>query len=401
VVLNEADAPQTETTAARPTVSRRVHGLDTLRSVAIIAVMLFHASAYHGEGTLPDWLVPVARLGWMGVDLFFVLSGYLITSQLMQPYLRGERPGLWAFYRNRLFRVLPAYLVVLAMYYWMPDWNEDPGHLSSLGHYLTFTYNLLVDYAEHGAFSHAWSLCVEEHFYLLLPVIVLVMMRRPSLRKTVMVMGALVLMGIAVRSYFLLHALQPLSRAGDAFGQVYIERIYYPTYSRLDGLLAGVALALVKAFRPTWWNALAAHGHALLTGGVALVGVSVYLFKDRWETAFGAPAVGVAIGFPLLAVGFAMLVACALSANGLLRWKAPGAQLIATLAYSLYLTSKEMIHLVDDWFPKIAEGHMATWLAAYAACSLIAATMLYWCVEKPFLMLRDRRGIRGQGSGVS
>jgi len=383
--LNGADAAQSATT-----VSRRVHGLDTLRSVAIGAVLLFHANVYHGEGTLPDWLVPMARVGWMGVDLFFVLSGYLITSQLARPYLRGERPGLWSFYRNRLFRVLPAYLVVLAMYYWVPNWNEEPGELAALGNYLTFTYNLLVDFSNHHAFSHAWSLCVEEHFYLLLPVIVLVMMRRPSLLKTAMAIGALVLMGIAVRSYFLVHALQPMSRAGENFGLVYMTRIYYPTYSRLDGLLAGVALALIRAYRPSWWTVLTAHGHALLVSGGALVGVAVYLFKDRWESVFGAPAVGIAIGFPLLAVGLGLLVACALSTNGLLRYRVPGAQLIATLAYSLYLTSKELIHLVDDWFPKIAEGHMAAWLSVYAACCLIVAAVLYWCVEKPFLILRDR-----------
>ena len=109
-------------------------------------------------------------------------------------------------------------------------------------------------------------------------------------------------------------------------------------------------------------------------------GVSAAATKD-WGT--GAMVAG--------CVGLGLLVACALSTNGLLRWRLPGAQLIATLAYSLYLTSKEVIHLVDDWFPKIAEGHMLAWLVVYSACSLIVATVLYWCVEKPFLMLRDRR----------
>jgi peptidoglycan/LPS O-acetylase OafA/YrhL len=62
----------------------RFHGLDTLRAVAICAVIFFHLLTYHSQ-TLPDALVPVARLGWMGVDLFFVLSGYLIASQLFRP----------------------------------------------------------------------------------------------------------------------------------------------------------------------------------------------------------------------------------------------------------------------------------------------------------------------------
>ena len=69
----------------------RAHGLDTLRSVAIVVVMVYHAHVFHGEGTLPAALVPAANLGWMGVDLFFVLSGYLISSQFLKPYLAGAQ----------------------------------------------------------------------------------------------------------------------------------------------------------------------------------------------------------------------------------------------------------------------------------------------------------------------
>jgi len=369
----------------------RDHGLDTLRSLAILSVILFHVNAYHGEGTLPDLLVPVARLGWMGVDLFFVLSGYLIGSQLFRPYLAGEHPGPWSFYRNRLFRVLPAYFVVLALYYVFPAWSEDTGHMAPLWEYVTFTFNLFVDYSVYQAFSHVWSLCVEEHFYLLLPLIVLAMMRKPSFKKTAALLAGLVLFGICIRAYFLFHVLQPLDNADHSFGVAYIERIYYPTYSRVDGLLAGVTLALIKTFRPVWWNALARRGHTLLCVGAALVGLAIYLFKDRWESVDGAAAVGVAIGFPLLALGLGMLVASSLSFNGWLRFKVPGATLIATLAYSLYLTQKEVIHLVDLCFPAIANAGMVPWLALYAACSLAVAAALYLCVERPFLILRDRR----------
>jgi peptidoglycan/LPS O-acetylase OafA/YrhL len=343
--------------------SGRAHGLDTLRSLAIVSVILFHVNAYHGEGTLPDALVTVARLGWMGVDLFFILSGYLIGSQLFRPYFAGETPGPWSFYRNRLFRVLPAYLVVLALYYVLPVWSEDPGHMAPLWEYLTFTFNLFVDYSVYQAFSHVWSLCIEEHFYLLLPVIVLVMMRKPSFKKTAALLAGLVLFGICVLAFFLLHVLQPLDRAEQPFAAAYIERIYYPTYSRLDGLLAGVTLALIKTFRPVWWNALMQRGHMLLCGGLALVGVSIYLFKDRWESVDGVEAVGVVVGFPLLALGLCLLVASSLSTHGWMRIKVPGAKLIATLAYSLYLTQKEVIHLVDLCFPAIAKMGMYPWLA--------------------------------------
>lgn len=369
----------------------RAHGLDTLRSLAILSVIVFHVYSFHAEGTLPGFLVPAARMGWMGVDLFFVLSGYLIASQLLRPYLAGERPGLWEFYRNRLYRVLPAYLAVLALYFTVPVWTEDPA-LSPIWEFLTFTLNLFINYHVDQGFSHAWSLCVEEHFYLFLPLIVLAMMRKPSFRKTATLVAGLVLLGIFLRSFILFHTLRPLDRAGQPFGLDYIERIYYPTYSRLDGLLAGVTLALVKTFRPGWWSALTKRGHALSCVGIGLVGVATWLFKDRWVSVSGVSACGTAIGFPVLSLGLGLLVASALSTNGLLsRWKVPGAKLMATLAYSLYLTHKALIHLVDLCFPALFKAGGTLWVGVYAACCLLVAGTLYLCVERPFLMLRDKR----------
>jgi peptidoglycan/LPS O-acetylase OafA/YrhL len=87
-------------------------------------------------------------------------------------------------------------------------------------------------------------------------------------------------------------------------------------------------------------------------------------------------------------------VASALSTNGLLsRVKIPGAKLIATLAYSLYLTHKELIHLVDRCIPAIAQAHVFLWLVVYAFSCLIVAAALYLCIERPFLILRDRGSI--------
>ena len=106
----------------------RLHGLDTLRAIAIVVVILFHAYTFG-----PAALHPIASFGWMGVDLFFVLSGYLIGTQLLRPYTRGQRPSLISFYWRRSIRVLPAYWVVLALYFLWPAWRESP-HLSPLWH---------------------------------------------------------------------------------------------------------------------------------------------------------------------------------------------------------------------------------------------------------------------------
>lgn len=368
----------------------RVHGLDTLRSLAIIVVILFHIAIRHDAGTLPDVIVPAVQMGWMGVDLFFVLSGYLIGSQLLRSYQATERPRLWDFYRNRLYRVLPAYLAVLALYFCVPVWREL-NIIAPLCRFLTFTFNLVPDLSISKAFSHVWSLCIEEHFYLLLPLITMLMMRKPSLRKTVTLFAALVLSGIGYRTFILLHSLQPMGADDPSFGLVYLERIYFPTYSRLDGLLAGLALALICTFRPQWWSVWSRRGHTMLCLGLALVGIAIWLFNDRWDSVTGTSAWGTAIGFPLLSLGLGLIVASALSQNGILsRVKVPGAKLIATLAYSLYLTHKELIHLVDLSFPALFQTGRYPWLAVYAALCLLVATALYLCVERPFLRLRNR-----------
>ncbi len=206
-------------------------GLDTLRALAILVVML-----YHLQGALPEWMAGVGQYGWMGVDLFFCLSGYLIGSQLLKPYGLGGVPSLREFYRRRVYRILPAYLFVLMLYVAWPGWREAR-MLPPLWKMLTFTANLGFD-VKRRAFSHVWSLCVEEHFYLALPVLVMGMMRRPSVKKTVGLIVAVVVLGALYRGYELLPVLAPFGwTAGREAPAFFFRTLYYPTYTRLDGLV--------------------------------------------------------------------------------------------------------------------------------------------------------------------
>ena len=364
----------------------RLNGLDTLRALAIALVML-----YHLNGRLPESLAWGRRIGWMGVDLFFALSGYLIGSQLLRPVHAGEPVSLRDFYRKRAYRILPAYLVVLAVYVVWPAGREANG-ISPLWEFLTFTENLFVDYAKNQAFSHVWSLCVEEHFYLVLPLLVLWLSKKASVGKTVAVMLLFVALGIVMRSYTLVHVLWKLSPQEDIYSVRYIERVYYPTWARLDGLIAGVGLALMRIFRPVWWVAMTRWASAVLVGGVALVGCSVWMFYDRFDSNSGVAAVSTVIGFPVMSLGMAMMVAAAADARCWFgRWRVPGARVVATLAFSLYLTHKEVVSVVNEHLPNWAGER--TWAAAvlYVGSSLLVAGVLYLGVERPFLKLRDWR----------
>ena len=378
----------------------RAPGLDLMRGIAILWVMLFHFRYTH----LPHVFYWPARYGWLGVDLFFVLSGYLIGSQLMWPYLKGSTPSLSGFYFRRAFRILPAYLTVLALYFAIPGFREAPG-LSPAWQFLTFTENFRINYAVDQAFSHVWSLCVEEHFYLLLPLLVLVLMRKPRFGKAVALILGILAFGIAIRGYIYLHQLKPLLLAGnDDFYLRYVERIYYPTDTRLDGLLVGVVLASVKTFRPLWWEKMMSRSYLLLILGVLSCGGAMWLFFDR----FGF--YGTVVGFPLMSLGLALLVASSISPQvlGWLERVLPGTwgerirslsaqsfNVMATLAYSLYLTHKQIGHLDHLYLSSYMQSGGWSSVMILFSSSVIAATLLYLLVERPFLRLRERLSARG------
>lgn len=354
----------------------RLFGLDTLRALAVIVVMLYHLTIF---GELPSRLLPVTYFGWMGVDLFFVLSGFLIGQQALKPYLTQQRLSLAEFYRRRAYRILPAYLAVLALYVLVPGWREAP-RLAPLWKFLTFTMNFGFSF-DRRAFSHAWSLCVEEHFYLILPLLVVLLMRRPSTRKTIAVFASVVLFGIVLRAFLVTH-----------YPNEVWTGIYYPSYTRLDGLLTGVALAVVRTFRPAWWQLLMRRGHTLSLAGAVCIGCVLWMFRNHdLGNDTGSAMWGVIFGFPLLSLGLGLLTASSVSMNGVLaRIRIPGAETLATLAFSLYLTHKAVGHLMLQHFPKItAPQGPASWLLYPVAC-FSAAWLLHVAVERPFLHLRDR-----------
>ena len=375
-----------------------------MRGLAILWVMLFH---FHFMMTLPHVLYWPARYGWMGVDLFFLLSGYLIGSQLLRPYLRGGAPSLGGFYFRRAFRILPAYLTVLTLYFAVPGFREAPG-ISPAWQFLSFTENFRINYAVDHAFSHVWSLCVEEHFYLVLPLLVLILMRKPRFGSTVALILAILAFGIVVRGYIYLHQLKPLLLAGDEdFYLRYTERIYYPTHTRLDGLLVGVVLACVKTFRPLWWGKMMSRGYVMLTAGLLCCGSAMWLFHDR----FGFP--GTLVGFPLMSVGLGLLMSSSISPQVVesLRRLLPGAMgdrireyscaafaVMATLAYSTYLTHKEIGHLDTVHFARWMQPGGWPAFAVAMSTSLLVAAALYLAIERPFLRVRERISTRRSSS---
>jgi peptidoglycan/LPS O-acetylase OafA/YrhL len=368
--------------------SSRNHGLDTLRALAIMLVFANHYMSFVSHEATFGWF---SEIGWAGVDLFFALSGYLIGNQIFAG-MRGAAGqdgfSLWRFYARRLLRTLPAYYVVLAMYAFWPYWAGDLPH-APWWKYLTFTLNF--DLKPGTLFSHAWSLCVEEQFYLLLPPAALAIGavaagggQASRLRGRIALglgWGAL-LAAVAAGMWLRDSWWQPSMDQGERGSRSYYILIYYSTLARFDELLAGVALAMLRNFHPALWQRLTRHGNWMLAAGAALTAVAFWLLLEyHFSRAMSV------FGYPLLGLAFAALLLAALSEGALLqRTRIPGMGAIAIWSYSIYLTHKQLcILLAEHWAPDEALS-----IALMIAASMFAGWLLYFAVEAPFMKIRER-----------
>ena len=372
-------------------ISTRANGLDTLRAAAIALVFMNHYMAFVSSEPTFGW---GSVAGWTGVDLFFVLSGYLISNQLFAGLARGATLSPRLFYARRAFRTLPAFWVVLGLYFLFPTFmggNTPP----PLWRFLTFTQNLGL----HGgtAFSHAWSLCIEEQFYLILPLLLVAGARLSCNRSqgwTLIL--ALLLVGVVSRS--LLWTTYGPDKPG------YYPHIYYSTLCRFDEFLPGIAVAMLKNFHRPLWQRMTRHGHFWTLIGAAAVATMLYCV-DRFYNidGYGYTFFMTAAGYSLNAMAFALLVIAALSPNSwLARMRIPGAYHIALWSYSTYLSHKAVqIVLARNLTPwQLPSFELACIILATA---IVIGALLYYVVERPFMALRDRRvpsNFIGHGTGV-
>jgi peptidoglycan/LPS O-acetylase OafA/YrhL len=259
--------------------------LDGVRALAVLAVVV-----YHFGGGAPSWLPG----GFLGVDVFFVLSGYLITSLLLTEYARTGRVALGAFWARRAQRLLPALVVVLlavcAWVWWASPVNDYPKRRGDVLWSLAYLANWHLagreDYfAQYGTASplrHMWSLAVEEQFYVLWPLLLVVLLalgmyrwgaRGRRLRPRRVVAGA-ALAGMAASAAAMATRYEPGSP----------NRAYYGTDARVQELLAGVLLAAVL---PVVARRLPARRLAV-AGALGAAGLVVLVAGFRWLSDAGA-----------------------------------------------------------------------------------------------------------------
>lgn len=210
-----------------------VPAIDGLRTVAVLGVLIYHLN--------PAWLPG----GYLGVGMFFTLSGYLITANLMRSYRRGKGLGLPTFWLRRFRRLVPAValmlvtVLLLTIFFDLPKLGENARFsLSSLfyvnnWHVIAEGQSYFDRFAGHAPLDHMWSLSVEEQFYLFWPLVLFVLLKLTGGKRAPLVVSTLVLAAVSFGWMAFL-----FNTGSDA------TRVYEGTDTRAGGILLGAALAI-------------------------------------------------------------------------------------------------------------------------------------------------------------
>lgn len=333
----------------------RIYYLDVLRALAIMLVFTGHTVLSYGA---PSMLAPL-QFGGTGVDLFFLLSGWLIGSQLFAEQQFFSNIDIKRFWVRRWMRTMPAYFAVLfatlAQLYLTKD------HVANPLPYFIFIQNYFypLEY-----FTISWSLSVEEQFYLVVaPLIVGISRFKPSLQLSILLM--LLLLPTVFRSLGWFNDLNE-------------------THVRWDCCLMGVLLAHIYYKHRQFWDSYKKYAGTMLT-----IGILIYLsfFYFRWHPPFDSYSDPSKL---VLAFVFSLLVYYAV--NKPVKGKPIGYSVImhiSTRSYSLYLLHPEALALAKRFF---LESHFLVYYAIALTVSLLITEILYRLVEVPFITMRGKFG---------
>ena len=371
--------------------ARRIYGLDILRALAILTVLIGHGSYY-----LPQGIQQVSNLFiFDGVSLFFVLSGFLIGTILIKN-LQKEKAGLkslWNFWTRRWLRTLPAYYVVLIFLTLYSFFFSDTYSRIDVVSYFLFMQNLI--HPQLLFFAESWSLAVEEWFYILVPLLLFIGVGLFGLKnKTAIITLALTLMVIVplIRYYRFLHFHDHATvwEWGLSF--------YFPVVTRLDSLMYGVLGAFISFYYPAWWlrnkNILFAAGIGLfLVEKFVVSGYPVVNYASLYTCVFSFNLISLS---HLLVLPFMSSVK---TGKGIIFKTVTG---ISLISYSMYLINLSIVKvgLIDIILMKrlnyfnltltpalqVAVNYIVFWTAVVSG-----SILLYKFVEVPFMKLRDRK----------
>lgn len=339
----------------------RKHGLDILRVIAILLVVIHHIPRPENI-FFPFWFLSFSDVGWSGVDLFFVLSGFLIAGQVFQA--KTNEGGLKSFWIKRWFRTLPLYYVVLFVYTVVKP-MMGYSFRDNAWEYLFFTQN----YLSPMDFVQSWSLCIEEHFYLVFPVLIYLF----NFKKMNPFIWLLPLLLSLLSRYYLYHYTDIISAPETTFAHT----VRFMTHNHLDGISMGVFLAKTYDF---WKEFSRTNRNILGVLGFGLVFIALY------QSGLSMRGPIFIYSFTLLAFGFGLLLICFHDFK-LNKLAYIPVEKIALWSYGIYIWNHLLIRKFEHTtitMPWYTVG------LAFTLLSIGSGASTYYTIEKPFLNLRNK-----------
>ena len=346
--------------------------LDGLRGLAILLVVVYHNFGF----------INVFFFGWLGVDLFFVLSGFLITDILLKTV--GKKGYLKNFYIRRVLRIFPLYYLCLILFLIvLPkttihlDVQYYVDHQAWLWTYLQNWIFTFQSPGQTNALNHLWSLAVEEQFYLLWPLAVLII-RKPGY---LLLFISLVLVAVlGLRLIVWMYQISDL-----AYFNLY-------TFTRIDGLCIGCMIALLQRVKSNFLH----QNRALIVLCFAGLNFGFFFVNRRYQFSF--PYLALA-GYTTFAMMFGLLVNEAVTTQSKLinlLFNNPLLKFFGKISYGFYVFHWPVYLLLFPyllpWMSKFISGALLQFLVSVVAT--IAAIMISWLsyqyYEKYFLKLKDK-----------
>ena len=362
--------------------SQRNQQLDVLRAIAILLVLGRHSVVEpQSAGILSSPATLWMRFGWTGVDLFFVLSGFLLGGLLFSEFALTGKIDVRRFLIRRSFKIWPDYYVLLIFVILVTPVSGDT-FAERLTTYIPHLFHL-QNYFRYLSL-HTWSLAVEEHFYLALPLLLWTTFKltqgNKQRRFTIVAVAAslVVIICLTLR----LCAEVPLENLGARLS---------PTHLRVDSLCWGVFLAAIYHLKTNWFAALLRHRLLIALAGLAIISpmmvlsIENSLFVTTW-------------GYSLLYIGYGCLLIAAVSGGDNKRhsYLARLLAFIGTSSYSTYLWHWHLAYLFKALVPTIRSSGIPPafcWLLltmAYVVTAIAVGWFMGRLVEVPMLKFRDR-----------
>jgi len=342
--------------------------IDFLRFCGVFLVMINHILILH-HSALDQLLTVIKTGGWIGVDLFFVLSGYLVSGLIMKEYQLHQSFSPKRFLIRRGFKIYPSYYIFLVIaYFFFTYFTKDPQTKSGLFHEAIFVSNYL-----NFNNQHTWSISVEEHFYFLLTILffLLIKFKKVELKVFVYSYAVVFAVGFGCRLYNYL-----------AYTNYDFARDYMRSHLRFDALFFGVLLSYIAHYRKDIIDRLLSHKAKVIFLTLSFAFIATNFIFNREDYRFVSV---LNLSLNPICFGYILINCIAYTNHIFIKFISPLAY-IGKYSYSVYLFHTLFMAVSIHIF----KGGGIAYYVAYLSTSIVGGIIISKLIEYPLINIRER-----------